>query len=53
LSEPHERAIVERVSGMSYYDYVCQNVYQRAGMSKFDFYWKNEDTPNLAKVPVK
>jgi CubicO group peptidase (beta-lactamase class C family) len=42
-------AIVERVSGMSYYDYIRKNIYQRAGMGSSDSYWKNEETPNLAK----
>jgi len=42
-------AIVERASGMSYYDYIRANIYQRAGMKNSDSYWKNEDTPNLAK----
>jgi D-alanyl-D-alanine carboxypeptidase len=42
-------AIIERASGMSYYDYVRKNVYQRAGMNNSDSYWKDEDTPNLAK----
>jgi D-alanyl-D-alanine carboxypeptidase len=42
-------AIVERASGMSYYDYVRKNVYRRAGMGNTDSYWKTEPTPNLAK----
>jgi CubicO group peptidase (beta-lactamase class C family) len=42
-------AVIERASGMSYYDYVRRNVYQRAGMNNSDSYWKDEDTPNLAK----
>src|SRR5207248_1862475 len=42
-------AIVERVSGMSYYDYIRKNIYQRAGMTNSDSYWKNQDTPNLAR----
>jgi CubicO group peptidase (beta-lactamase class C family) len=42
-------AIVERVSGMSYYDYIRKNIYQPAGMIGSDSYWKNKPTPNLAK----
>ncbi len=42
-------AIIERVSGMSYYDYIRKNIYARAGMNNSDSYWKNETTPNLAK----
>jgi D-alanyl-D-alanine carboxypeptidase len=42
-------AIVERVSGMSYYDYVRKNVFQRAGMTGSDSYWKTDRTPNLAR----
>lgn len=33
-------AIVEKVSGLSYYDYVRQNVFRPAGMSSSDFYTK-------------
>ncbi|MFG3704157.1 serine hydrolase domain-containing protein [Micromonospora sp. NPDC047670] len=33
-------AIVAKVSGLSYYDYVRQNVFQPAGMSRSDFYTK-------------
>jgi CubicO group peptidase (beta-lactamase class C family) len=42
-------AIVEKVSGMSYYDYVRQNIYERAGMADSDSYWKTAATANLAK----
>jgi CubicO group peptidase (beta-lactamase class C family) len=42
-------AIVERVSGMSYFDYVKRNVFQPAGMKDSDSYWKTTSTPNLAK----
>jgi CubicO group peptidase (beta-lactamase class C family) len=33
-------AIVAQVSGLSYYDYVRQNVFRPAGMSRSDFYTK-------------
>jgi D-alanyl-D-alanine carboxypeptidase len=46
-------AIVEKVSGMSYFDYVRQNVYERAGMTASDSYWKTAATPNLAKGYTK
>jgi CubicO group peptidase (beta-lactamase class C family) len=42
--------VIERASGMSHYDYVRRNVYQRAGMNNSDSYWKDEDTPNLARA---
>jgi len=42
-------AIIERVSGLSYYDYVRKNIYEPAGMSNLDSYWKNQTTENLAK----
>ena len=42
-------AIVERVSGLGYYDYVRKNIYQRAGMTGSDSFWKDKPTPNLAK----
>jgi D-alanyl-D-alanine carboxypeptidase len=42
-------AIVERVSGMSYYDYIRKNIYQPAGMTSSDSYPKDQETPNLAK----
>ncbi|MFC4106262.1 serine hydrolase domain-containing protein [Micromonospora zhanjiangensis] len=35
-------AIVAKVSGLSYYDYVRRNVFQPAGMSSSDFYTKPE-----------
>ncbi len=42
-------AIIERASGVSYYDYIRQNIYRPAGMNNSDSYWKTDDTPNLAK----
>ena len=42
-------AIVERASGMSYYDYVRKHIYQRAGMNSSDSFWKDQPSPNLAK----
>ena len=41
--------IVERVSGMSYYEYVRKNVYARVGMNASGSFWKTEKTPNLAR----
>ena len=37
--------IVERVSGMSYYDYVRKNVYARVGMNASGSFWKTEKRP--------
>ncbi|HKP11050.1 MAG TPA: serine hydrolase domain-containing protein [Blastocatellia bacterium] len=41
-------AIIEKVSGQSYYDYVREHVYKPAGMSGTDAYQITDDTPNLA-----
>jgi CubicO group peptidase (beta-lactamase class C family) len=46
-------AIVEKVSGMGYYDYVRKNIYERAGMTDSDSYWKTAATANLAKGYTK
>ena len=41
-------AIIEKVTGQSYFDYVKENVFRRAGMSDTDFYEADRVTPNLA-----
>lgn len=41
-------AIVERVSGRSYFDYVKGQVFERAGLGDTDFYEADRVTPNLA-----
>jgi CubicO group peptidase (beta-lactamase class C family) len=41
-------AIVERVSGQSYFDYVREHIYKRAGMHESDSYELTEVVPNLA-----
>jgi CubicO group peptidase (beta-lactamase class C family) len=41
-------AIVERVSGQSYFDYVREHVYRPAGMTASDSYELTEVVPNLA-----
>lgn len=41
-------AIVERVSGQNYFDYVRENVYRQANMPNTDSYELNYDTTNLA-----
>jgi CubicO group peptidase (beta-lactamase class C family) len=40
--------IVEKVSGLSYYDYIQQNIYDQAGMSKSGSFELDSVTPNLA-----
>jgi CubicO group peptidase (beta-lactamase class C family) len=42
-------AVIESVSGKSYYDYVRERVFEPAGMKDTDFYEKDADTPNLAR----
>jgi D-alanyl-D-alanine carboxypeptidase len=41
-------AIVERVSGQSYFDYVREHIYRPAGMADSDSYELTEVVPNLA-----
>jgi CubicO group peptidase (beta-lactamase class C family) len=41
-------AIIEQVSGQSYFDYVKEHISRPAGMSDTDFYETDGDTPNLA-----
>ena len=41
-------AVVERASGQSYFDFVRENVYKRAGMADTDCYDLETDPPNLA-----
>ena len=40
--------VIEIVSGQSYYDYVRENIYQRAGMTNTDCYELDKVNPNLA-----
>ena len=41
--------IIEKVSGMSYYDYVRKNIFEPAGMKETASYPKAENTPNRAE----
>jgi CubicO group peptidase (beta-lactamase class C family) len=41
-------AVIEQVSGQSYFDYVRDHVYKPAGMADTDAYEMDQDTPNLA-----
>ena len=41
-------AVVERVSGQDYFDYVREHIYKPAGMINTDAYELDRDTPNLA-----
>jgi CubicO group peptidase (beta-lactamase class C family) len=41
-------AVIEKVSGQNYYDYVRQHIYQPAGMSNSDAYEMTEQTGNMA-----
>ena len=40
--------IIEKISGMSYYDYVREKIYQPAGMTNTDSYEMDKEVPNLA-----
>jgi CubicO group peptidase (beta-lactamase class C family) len=42
-------AIIEKVSGQSYYDYVREHVYQPAGMADTDSFETDVDVPNRAQ----
>ena len=41
-------AIIEKVTGQSYFDYVRENIYKRAGMPNTDCYEMDDVVPNLA-----
>ncbi len=41
-------AIIEKVSGQSYFDYVREQVFRRAGLGDTDYYEADRVTPNLA-----
>jgi CubicO group peptidase (beta-lactamase class C family) len=42
-------AIIEKVTGRSYYDYVREHIYKPAGMSNTDSYESDAAVPNLAR----
>jgi len=41
-------AIIEKVSGENYFDYVHNHIFKPSGMTNTDFYEADIDTPNLA-----
>ena len=42
-------AIIEKVTGKSYYDYVRENIFQPVGMSNTDYFESDKKTPNMAE----
>lgn len=46
-------AIVEKVSGRSYFDYVREQIFVKAGMGDTDYYEADRVTPNLASGYTK
>jgi CubicO group peptidase (beta-lactamase class C family) len=47
--------MIEKTTGLSYRDYVRENVFKKAGMSEADFFWMNQVNENVAEGcdPVK
>ncbi len=41
-------AIIEKISGKNYYDYIRDHIYQPAAMTSSGSYWKTEEIPNMA-----
>lgn len=41
--------IIEKVSGVDYYDYVRENIFKPCGMADTDAYARDADVPNLAR----
>lgn len=46
-------AIIERVTGKSYFDYVKENVFSRAGMGRTDFFEADRPMPDIAQGYTK
>jgi CubicO group peptidase (beta-lactamase class C family) len=42
-------AIIEKVTGQTYFDYVKEHVFKRAGMNATDFYETDSPAPNIAQ----
>ncbi|MBL8188450.1 MAG: serine hydrolase [Acidobacteria bacterium] len=42
-------AIIEKVTGQSYYDYVREHIFKPAGMANTDSFFSDAKTPNLAE----
>lgn len=47
--------MIEKAAGLSYFDYIRQNIFARAGMKKSDFIDLDDVSPNVAEgyVPIK
>ena len=46
-------ALVEAVSGQSYYDYVTQHIFEPAGMANTGFFERDDPVPNVAEGYTK
>jgi D-alanyl-D-alanine carboxypeptidase len=46
-------AVIERVSGMNYVDYVRENIFKPLGMNDTDFYAHDEVVPNMSVLYVQ
>lgn len=45
--------IIEKITGLSYFEYVKQNVFEKAGMNNADFYESDIPTPGIATAYTK
>lgn len=46
-------AIIEKISGKNYYDYMRENIFKPLGMANTDFYESDKSVPNMAEGYTK